>query len=41
MKIAVAIDRSENTLRAAKHAITFAQYVPEAHLEVINISDFN
>jgi len=41
MKIAVAIDGSENALRAAKHAITLAQYVPGAHLEVIYVSDFN
>jgi len=41
MKIAVAIDGSENALRAAKHAITLAQYLPEAHLEVIYVSDFN
>jgi len=41
MKIAVAIDGSENALRAAKHAISLAQYLPEAHLEVIYVSDFN
>ena len=41
MKIAVAIDGSENALRAAKHAITLAQYLPEAHLEVIYVSDYN
>lgn len=41
MKIAVAIDGSENALRAAKHAIMLAQYVPEAHLEVIYVSDYN
>lgn len=35
MKSAVAIDGSENALRAAKHAITLVQYLPEAHLEVI------
>jgi nucleotide-binding universal stress UspA family protein len=41
MKIAVAIDGSDNALRAAKHAITLVQYLPEAHLEVIYVSDFN
>lgn len=41
MKIAVAIDGSENALRAAKHAIMLAQYVPEAHLEIIYVSDYN
>jgi len=41
MKIAVAIDGSENALRAAKHAITLAEYLPEAHLEVIYVSDYD
>ncbi|MBO0603147.1 universal stress protein [Sporosarcina sp. E16_3] len=41
MKIAVAIDGSENALRAAKHAITLVQYLPEAHLEVIYVSDYD
>ncbi len=41
MKIAVAIDGSENALRAAKHAITLVQYLPEAQLEVIYVSDYN
>ena len=41
MKITVAIDGSENALRAAKHAITLAQYLPEASLEVIYVSDYN
>ena len=41
MKIAVAIDGSENALRAAKHAITLVQYLPGAHLEVIYVADFN
>jgi len=41
MKIAVAIDGSENALRAAKHAITLAQYLPAAHLEVIYVSDYD
>lgn len=41
MKIAVAIDGSENALRAAKHAITLAQHFPEAQLEFIYVADFN
>ncbi|WP_203249055.1 universal stress protein [Sporosarcina beigongshangi] len=41
MRIAVAIDGSENALRAAKHAITLCKYLPEAHLEVIYVSDYN
>ena len=41
MKIAVAIDGSENALRAAKHAITLVRYLPEAHLEVIYVADYN
>lgn len=41
MRIAVAIDGSENALRAAKHAITLVQYLPEAHLEVIYVADYN
>ncbi|MFS0575108.1 universal stress protein [Sporosarcina sp. 179-K 3D1 HS] len=41
MKIAVAIDGSENALRAARHAITLAQHFPEASLEVIYVADYN
>ena len=41
MKIAVAIDGSENALRAAKHAITLAQYFPESQLEIIYVKDYN
>ncbi|MDW0114583.1 universal stress protein [Sporosarcina saromensis] len=41
MKIAVAIDGSENALRAAKHAIQLAQYVPNAQLEIIYVADYN
>ncbi|MCM3711838.1 universal stress protein [Sporosarcina luteola] len=41
MKIAVAIDGSENALRAAKHAITLAQHFPEAQLEFIFVADYN
>lgn len=41
MKIAVAIDGSENATRAAKHAITLALYVPDAHLELIYVLDYD
>lgn len=41
MKIAVAIDGSDNALRAAKHAITLAQHLPEAQLEFIYVADYN
>lgn len=41
MKIAVAIDGSENAFRAAKHAIMLATYLPEAHLEVVYVADYN
>ena len=41
MKFAVAIDGSENALRAAKQAITLCQYLPDAHLEIIYVSDYN
>ena len=41
MKISVAIDGSENALRAAKHAITLCQNLPDAHLEIIYVSDYN
>lgn len=41
MKIAVAVDGSDNALRAAKHAIVLAQYLPKAHVEVIHVVDYN
>lgn len=41
MKIAVAVDGSENALRAAEHAILLVQYLPEAHLEIIHVADYN
>ena len=41
MKIAVAVDGSDNALRAAKHAILLTRYLPEAHLEIINVADHN
>ena len=41
MKIAVAIDGSENALRAAKHAISLAKHFPESQLEIIYVKDYN
>src|SRR5690625_1123400 len=41
MKIAVAVDGSDYALRAAKHAIILAKHLPDAHLEVIYVADYN
>lgn len=41
MRIAVAIDGSDNAMRAAKHAIVLAQNFPNAQLEVIYVADYN
>ncbi len=41
MKIAVAIDGSDNALRAAEHSMFLACHLPDAHLEVIYVADFN
>ena len=41
MQIAVAVDGSDNALRAAEHAIMLAQHLPEAHLEIIYVADYN
>ena len=41
MKIAVAVDGSDNALRAAEHAIMLAQHLPEAQLEIIYVADHN
>lgn len=41
MKIAVAIDGSENAWRAAKHAIMLAEYLPKTQLVVIYVQDFD
>lgn len=41
MRIAAAVDGSENALRAAKHAIMLTQYLPKAHLEIIYVADYN
>lgn len=41
MKIAVAIDGSDNALRAVRHAITLAQHFPGAQLEIIYVADYN
>lgn len=39
MKIAVAIDGSDNAIRAAEHAILLATYLPASHLELIYVAD--
>lgn len=41
MKIAVAIDGSDNAFRAAEHAVKLATYLPKACLEVIYVADYN
>lgn len=41
MNIAVAVDGSESALRAAQHALMLVQYLPETHLEIIFVTDFN
>lgn len=41
MKIAVAVDGSDNGLRAAEHSIMLAQYLPDAHLEILYVADYN
>lgn len=41
MKLAVAVDGSDNALRAAKHAVMLAKHLPEVHLEVIYVVDYN
>lgn len=41
MKIAVAVDGSNNGIRAAKHAILLAQHLPKAELEVIYVTDYD
>ncbi|ARD47900.1 universal stress protein [Sporosarcina sp. P37] len=41
MKIAVAIDGSENAVRAAEHAIMLAEYLPRVQLEIIYVQDYS
>lgn len=41
MRIGVAIDGSENALRAAQHAISIIHYLPNAVLDIIFVVDFN
>ncbi|AOV07568.1 universal stress protein [Sporosarcina ureilytica] len=41
MKIAVAVDGSDNAMRAAKYAIMLATYLPETSLEVIMVIDLD
>ncbi|ARD47912.1 universal stress protein [Sporosarcina sp. P37] len=41
MKIAVAVDGSENALRATKYAMMLVEQFPEAQMELIHVIDFN
>ncbi|AXH99792.1 universal stress protein [Sporosarcina sp. PTS2304] len=41
MKIGVAIDGSQNALRAVEHAVHVAGMVPEPELKIIYVVDFN
>lgn len=41
LRIAVAIDGSENALRATKHAVFLAQHLPDATLEFIFVVDLS
>lgn len=41
MKIGVAIDGSQNALRAVEHAVKTAGMFPEAELKMIYVVDFN
>lgn len=41
MKIAVAVDGSEQSLRATKYALMLVEHFSKAHLEVIYVTDFN
>lgn len=40
MKIAVAVDGSENALRAANYALMLVEKLAEAQLEIISVSDY-
>lgn len=41
MRIAVAVDGSDNALRAAEHGIILAKYLPEAYVEIIYVADMS
>lgn len=41
MKIAVAVDGSENAVRAAEYALVLAGNMPEAKFEVISVADLD
>lgn len=41
MKIAVAIDGSDNAFRAVEHAILLVRHLPNAELEFIHVMDHN
>lgn len=41
MRIGVAVDGSENAMRAAQYAMTLVKHFPESQLEVIYVADFD
>lgn len=41
MNIAVAIDGSDNALRAVEHAVMLVRHLPDANLEFIHVIDHN
>lgn len=41
MKIAVAIDGSDNAIRAVEHALLLVRHLPDAELEFIHVIDHN
>ncbi|MCF3943694.1 universal stress protein [Oceanobacillus alkalisoli] len=41
MNIAVAIDGSDNALRAVEHAIMLVRHLPDAELEFLHVVDYN
>lgn len=41
MQMAVAIDGSDNALRAAKYAISLAKCIPSATIDIIFVADYN
>lgn len=41
MKIAVAIDGSDHSIRAAEYALTLLENTPDGELEVISVTDYN
>ncbi|PIC95455.1 universal stress protein [Sporosarcina sp. P26b] len=41
MKITVAIDGSDHSIRAAEYALTLLENTPDGELEVISVTDYN